>query len=108
MIPDKAQVESILGSIFSSHLHLNSILMLGDCVGERLSLGLARRYRSWKSVKMLSLPCGVFLWKNDGFGKLGNQRFLGSVRSSWLPGGAFRKNYGLELGEWLPSWGGID
>ena len=43
-------------------LHLNSTLILGDCVGERLALEVAFRYWSCKLVEIPSFGCNVSLW----------------------------------------------
>ena len=41
---------------------LNSILMLRDCVSERLTLEVVLRYGSCKLIKILNLDCKVSLW----------------------------------------------
>ena len=50
--------------------HLNSILMLNDCVGERLTLEIITRYGSYKLVKTPSFGCKLPFWhvlpKNNG------------------------------------------
>ena len=55
--------------------------MLGDCVGERLTLAVALRYLYCKVVKIPSLgcakyPCGVFLRKNGSLDELRHQLFM--------------------------------
>ena len=65
---------------------LNSILMLGDCVGTGGRIGKNWHWRSYVGVGLankLSSPvspakysCGVFLRKNDNLGELGHRGFL--------------------------------
>ena len=43
--------------------HLNSISMLSDCVGERLTLGFFLRYVSCRLVIVFSFCCRVLLWR---------------------------------------------
>ena len=61
-------------------LHLNSTLILGDCVGERLALEVAFRYWSCKLVEIPILAatylCGVFLRKNGSWDELGQRGFM--------------------------------
>ena len=59
--------------------HLNSILMLCDCVGERLTLevaliGLADILKSPFSAR--KYPCALLIWKNGRLGELGHRWFL--------------------------------
>ena len=60
--------------------HLNSILMLGDYVGERLALEVALKYCSCKFVKSPVLgtkyPFGVFLRKRGSLDELGHSGFI--------------------------------
>ena len=55
--------------------------MLGDCVGEKLSLGvlhLVMGLANWSKCPFATVRhfCGVFLRKNGSLGQLGGQRFL--------------------------------
>ena len=57
---------------------LNSILVLRDCIGERLTLEVVLRYGSCRLVNIpscdckVSLLCDVFLRKNESFSKFGH------------------------------------
>ena len=42
--------------------HLNSILMLGDCVGEKLTLQVELRCWPFKQIKIPSFSCKVPMW----------------------------------------------
>ena len=52
--------------------HLNSILMLGDCVGGRLHLGVGLASLLKSPVLGLKYPFGVFLRKRDSLVELGH------------------------------------
>ena len=61
--------------------YFNTILMLGDCVDERLSLGvlllvMGLQYWSKCSVVAARHFCGVFLQKNGNLGQLEGQMLL--------------------------------
>ena len=68
------QVQALL----QEESRLNSILMLRDCVGERLILEVEHRNKSCKLVNVRSFdcPCGVFLQKNDSLSELEHKGFL--------------------------------
>ena len=66
---------------------LNSILMLRDCVGERLTLEVVLRYGSCKLVNTTSFDCKIpfmFLQKNDSLSELGHQRFIAFLVAHWV------------------------
>ena len=48
--------------VLGEESRFNSILMLRDCVSERLILEVILRYGSWKLIKILNLDCKVSLW----------------------------------------------
>ena len=82
--------------------------MLGDCVDERLSLGvllLGMGLENWSKCPVAAARhfCGVFLWKNGSLGQLGGRRFLSFwwftsfrfVRAGQE--GVLGRDYGLEF-----------
>ena len=54
--------------------------MLGNCVGERLTMEVVLRYWFYKLIKSpvwtSKYPCDVFLRKNGSLSELGHQGFL--------------------------------
>ena len=61
--------------------YFNTVSMLGDCVDERLSLGvllLVMGLQNWSKCSVVAAKhfCGVVLRKNGSLGQLGGQRFL--------------------------------
>ena len=60
--------------------HLNSILMLCECFGERMTLEVALKYWSRTWIKISSFgskyPCALFMQKKGSLSELGNQWFL--------------------------------
>ena len=61
--------------------YFNTVSMLGDCVDERLSLGvllLVMGLQNWLKCSVVAAKhfCGVVLRKNGSLGQLGGQRFL--------------------------------
>ena len=52
--------------------HLNTILMLCDCVGERLThLGIGLAYKLKSPASAPKYPCALFILKNGSLGELG-------------------------------------
>ena len=56
-----SNVEALV-TVQEDESHLNSILMLNGCVGERLTLEIITRYGSYKLVKTPSFGCKLPLW----------------------------------------------
>ena len=89
---------------------LNSILIMGDCVGARLTLGVVLRYGYCKLViTNLGFPTkycySVFLRKNDSLGA-----FCSILAMDWVcyrfmnvNGVAYEEEYGLEFCERMCS-----
>ena len=68
--------------------HLNNILMLYDCIYERLALEVVLRYESCKLIKLSSFGYKVSLWcflmENCSLDELRHQGFIAFLVVDWV------------------------
>ena len=76
--PPSQNAETPVRALHEKESRLNSILMLRDCIGERLTLEVVLRYGSCRLVNIPSfdckvpLLCDVFLRKSESLSKFGH------------------------------------